>query len=129
MDDDENIPEFQLKSIQDITDVNRLAPNQKIDFNSNMTVIFGENATGKSGYTRILKTIADARSVEHVLPNVYQPQQNVPAATIVYSVAGKRHLVPLDQPERLRSFSTPNNIRYDCRAVPFVIRTIIFIYP
>ena len=87
LDDDENIPPFQLKSIQDVTDVNRLAPNQKIDFNSNMTVIFGENATGKSGYTRILKTIANTRSVEPILPNVYQRTTSKPAATIIYSLA------------------------------------------
>ena len=87
LDDDENIPTFQLKAIQDVTDVNRLAPNQKIDFNPNITVIYGENATGKSGYTRILKTIANTRSVEQILPNVYQDTTNNPAATITYSFA------------------------------------------
>ena len=51
-----------------------------------MTIIFGENATGKSGYTRILKTIANTRSVEPILPNVYESKTNKPAATITYNL-------------------------------------------
>ena len=33
LDDKDDVPPFQLRSIKDVTDVNRLAPNHKIDFN------------------------------------------------------------------------------------------------
>lgn len=49
--------EIELVSLSDILGVNRLAKNQTINFSPNLTVIFGENGTGKTGYGRILKTL------------------------------------------------------------------------
>lgn len=47
---------IELSSISDITGVNRLAKKQTINFAPNITVIYGENGTGKTGYVRILKS-------------------------------------------------------------------------
>jgi hypothetical protein len=58
---------FQLLVLRDVENVNRLAPGQEIKFNRGMTVLFGENATGKSGYVRILKRLAAVRLVEEIL--------------------------------------------------------------
>lgn len=49
--------EIELVSLSDILGVNRLAKNQIINFSPNLTVVFGENGTGKTGYGRILKTL------------------------------------------------------------------------
>lgn len=49
--------QIELTSLSDVTGVNRLAKNQTITFSKNLTVIFGENGTGKTGYGRILKTL------------------------------------------------------------------------
>jgi DNA repair ATPase RecN len=49
--------EIELVSLSDILGVNRLAKNQTINFSPNLTVVFGENGTGKTGYGRILKTL------------------------------------------------------------------------
>lgn len=49
--------EIELISLSDVLGVNRLAKNQTINFSPNLTVIFGENGTGKTGYGRILKTL------------------------------------------------------------------------
>nr|WP_315200515.1 AAA family ATPase [uncultured Flavobacterium sp.] len=48
---------IELETLSDISGVNRLAKNQTINFSENLTVIFGENGTGKTGYGRILKTL------------------------------------------------------------------------
>jgi len=48
---------IELLTLSNITGVNRLAKNQSIDFSPNLTVIFGENGTGKTGYGRILKSL------------------------------------------------------------------------
>ena len=50
--------------------VNALAPEQTVSFGPNLTVVYGENAAGKSGYTRILKQACRSRSVEGILGNV-----------------------------------------------------------
>lgn len=49
--------DIKLSSLSNITGVNRLAKNQKMAFADNLTVIYGENGTGKTGYGRILKSL------------------------------------------------------------------------
>lgn len=48
---------IQLTSLSDITGVNRLAKNQTLNFAPNISIIYGENGTGKTGYGRILKSL------------------------------------------------------------------------
>ncbi len=53
--------------------VNALATGQDITFNPRMTVLFGENAAGKTGYVRILKLLANARSAEPIIADIHRP--------------------------------------------------------
>ena len=48
---------IELTSLSDITGVNRLAKNQTLSFAPNISIIYGENGTGKTGYGRILKSL------------------------------------------------------------------------
>ena len=73
-----------LTKLSDVKNVNALAPKQDIDFNPNLTVFFGENGAGKSGYVRILKTIASVRNAEPILPNVRKPREGAPSASLAY---------------------------------------------
>jgi hypothetical protein len=59
-----------LVSVTHHAGVNALAAEQTLTFSPSLTVVFGKNAAGKSGYTRILKRACRARSVEPVLGNV-----------------------------------------------------------
>lgn len=80
---------IQLNSLSDIKGVNKLAENQKLDFSKNITVIYGETATGKSGYSRILKALGFSYEKEtKVLPNVYAKKKSEQKAKIVYSLDG-----------------------------------------
>lgn len=60
-----------LKSVTHVSDVNALEPGQVLPFRVNgLTVIYGDNGAGKSGYARILKRACRARgSGTPVLPN------------------------------------------------------------
>lgn len=62
-----------LKSLHDVKNVNALRDGQRLDFGeSGVTIIYGDNATGKSGYSRVLKRACRARGVtERIYPNVY----------------------------------------------------------
>ncbi len=63
---------IELDSLSDITGVNRLAKNQTVNFAKNITVIYGENGTGKTGYSRILKTLGFSYDTNKtILPNIY----------------------------------------------------------
>jgi hypothetical protein len=67
-----SVKTIELDSLSDITGVNRLAKNQTINFTKNITIIYGENGTGKTGYSRILKTLGFSYDINKtILPNVY----------------------------------------------------------
>ncbi len=79
---------IELDSLSAITGVNRLAKNQTVNFAKNITVIYGENGTGKTGYSRILKTLGFSYdNNKTILSNVYaaaEPQ----SATINFKSNG-----------------------------------------
>lgn len=72
--------------------VNALASDQTISFGSGLTVVYGANATGKSGFTRILKRACRARGAEEILGNVLvESAPGRPSATIRFEAGGKKH--------------------------------------
>jgi len=79
-----------LEAITDIENVNALAHGQKLSFErQGLSVIYGDNATGKSGYVRILKKVCRARAAEMpILPNVFEAQTTGPARASVEFVVG-----------------------------------------
>lgn len=62
-----------LSSIRDVVNVNALTTGQRLSFSKGLTVIYGENGSGKSSYARIMKKAFRAREggVDDILPNVY----------------------------------------------------------
>jgi hypothetical protein len=49
---------LRLCSISDIEGINALAPKKPLEFGkSNITVVYGHNGSGKSGYVRLLKQV------------------------------------------------------------------------
>ncbi|MGB7217329.1 MAG: AAA family ATPase [Vicinamibacterales bacterium] len=66
----ENVQVLQLIRLGDVDGVNALCGGQEVIFSPRLTVLFGENAAGKSGYVRVLKRLAAVRSPEEVLPNL-----------------------------------------------------------
>ncbi len=74
-----------LSSLTHLAGVNALAAGQQIEFGPDLTIVYGPNAAGKSGYTRILKRACRARGAESILGNVFQSQAPArPAATISF---------------------------------------------
>jgi energy-coupling factor transporter ATP-binding protein EcfA2 len=82
-----------LLAIKDVQAVNQLAPDQTLSFAANgITVVYGDNGAGKSGYARLLKRACRARHTEVILPNVYAgPAATTASANLRYSVGGAAH--------------------------------------
>lgn len=59
-----------LNRLRGVVGVNALAADQTVEFDDNLTVLFGQNGSGKTGYARIIKRAAGARSLEDILGNV-----------------------------------------------------------
>lgn len=78
-----------LTSITHKSGVNMLAQDQTIDFAPGLTIVYGDNAAGKSGYTRILKRACRARGAEDILGNVVSgTAPGRPSASIKFTVNG-----------------------------------------
>lgn len=78
---------IELCSLSDVTGVNKLAKNQTIVFSPNITVIYGENGTGKTGYGRILKALGFSYDQNNTIhSNIFAKSQQPKSATINYNV-------------------------------------------
>ncbi len=82
-----------LRQVHDIRHVNALAPDQHLTLHRDgLTIIYGDNGSGKSGYARILKKVCRARmpgKAEEITPDIYDPTPGTPSATIEYAINGQ----------------------------------------
>lgn len=82
----------ELRAIKSMRHVNAIAENQRLPFGaSGMTVIYGDNGSGKSGYSRVLKRACRARDqTEAIHPNANLPagKAGTPEATFEIAIDG-----------------------------------------
>lgn len=63
---------LQLNAISDLIGINALAPRKPLEFSLGpLTIIYGQNASGKSGYVRALKHACGARKPGNLFGNVF----------------------------------------------------------
>ena len=80
-----------LLSIHEVEGVNALEAKQKLNFGpQGITIVFGRNGAGKSGYSRILRCACRARKAPVILSNVVKAGPVIPpsAKFLVRSAAG-----------------------------------------
>ena len=76
-----------LQSIYHHRGVNALAEGQTLKFTPSITLVYGDNAAGKTGYIRILKSACQARGKEDILGNVVSGRTpHTPSVEIKYTV-------------------------------------------
>lgn len=66
-----NETEIRLVSLTHHTGVNALAAEQRVDFSSDITLLYGNNGSGKSSYFRILNEMAGGSQPARIYPNIY----------------------------------------------------------
>ena len=80
---------LRLCSISDVEGVNALAPKKPLEFGKgNITIVYGSNGSGKSGYVRLLKHVCGARETGTLHRNVYKPGSAVQTACISFEQDG-----------------------------------------
>jgi energy-coupling factor transporter ATP-binding protein EcfA2 len=85
----------ELLAVGDIENVNALKNGSALSFGtSGVTVIYGDNGSGKSGFARLLKEVVGARHHQSILPNAFDPTATKnQSAKITYKVDGDERLL------------------------------------
>jgi ABC-type Na+ transport system ATPase subunit NatA len=86
---DEAIEPLVLTALSDITGVNALVDGASIEPHEGLTILFGENGTGKTGYSRIFKALAASRTADVVLGNIDTAGVYPQAATVEYRLGAR----------------------------------------
>ena len=111
---------LQLVSLSDVSGVNALTPGATIDFCPGLTILYGENGTGKTGYARVLKRLSAVRDPESILPNIHASERATPTATLKFRLGDREETlvwhneVGLSPFTRMSIFDSPAvNLRVD----------------
>lgn len=84
--------------LENVEGVNALTENQTIEFSPNVTIIYGSNGSGKSGYVRLMKKVFYSKAPEKIIQNIYlvNGHKAISADFIFESAATK---IPLKYPD------------------------------
>ena len=95
-------PSVRILSILSTSHVNALSSEQPLTFEPNgLTIIYGDNGSGKSGYARLLKRITRARHQEEVLSDVFRDTaEEKPTASLSVRVAVRDKTVSWPEPRQ-----------------------------
>lgn len=78
----------RILSVRGVSNVNRLAENQELTFApEGLTVVYGNNGSGKSGYARILQSMVRARHRADILPDVFAESPGEQSGEVTFLVA------------------------------------------
>ena len=96
-------PPVRLQSISKTEHVNALASDQPLTFEPNgLTIVYGDNGSGKSGYARLLKRITRARHQEDVLSDVFrETAMEKPTASLSVLIGDKTEVILWPESTRL----------------------------
>lgn len=85
--------DVKLEKIHGTENINGLKPGESLTFDKKgLTIVYGDNGTGKSGYTRILKKVCGARVTpkdDEIFPNIYVKKAEPQKAVVDFIVKGK----------------------------------------
>lgn len=111
---DESAPPLTIVSLSDVRGVNALITGAVIEPHAGLTILYGENGTGKTGYSRIFKSLADSRTADEILGNIDAEDAESQSAKVVYKLgdgeatlewAGDRGVSPFT---RMSIFDSPS---------------------
>lgn len=82
--------ELKLNAISNLQGINSLAPRNPLQFGeNNLTIIYGRNGSGKSGYVRALKHACGAKHMGEILANVFKEVPESQGCKFLYTINGQ----------------------------------------
>lgn len=82
-----------ITKLSNVTGVNALVTGAVIEPHEGLTILFGENGTGKTGYARIFKALAASRTDDVILGDIELGTALTPSADVMYRLGtDNKHL-------------------------------------
>lgn len=82
-------PVVRVEEVSQVFGVNAIKPGASLQFGAgSLTVIYGQNGSGKSGYARLLKQLCGSRSKDEIRPNVFSDEEHACSAQCRITVDG-----------------------------------------
>lgn len=75
-----------ITNLSEVAGVNAIVPGSVIELHAGITILFGENGTGKTGYSRIFKALAGSRTADIILGNIAAEEEVPQTAKVEYSL-------------------------------------------
>ncbi|WP_417372255.1 AAA family ATPase [Gelidibacter japonicus] len=91
---------LSFDSIVNVEGVNALTENQKIELTPNLTIIYGTNGAGKSGYARLLKNVFYSKDKANILPNI-NIDSGHKAIAAIFNFSSEGTNIPLKYPDNI----------------------------
>lgn len=74
---------LRLDSIHNVRGISALSPRNPLRFSGQLTIVYGQNGSGKSSYVRLLKHISGAKKPRKLMGNVYVKGQQSQDCTLI----------------------------------------------
>jgi hypothetical protein len=122
---DEEVEEIRLTAIGNISNISTLVPNNRVDFSKNgLTVIYGNNGSGKSSYAKILKNACLTRGESPKLrANIFEETVGIPSAEFHIESNGLPEIIKWNNQleshpslKSIRVFDSSSSIHYLSKA-------------
>lgn len=91
-----------LSKVSDIKGVNALVGDQELTFGaSGITIIYGDNGSGKSGYCRVLKHACRSRDEKFLIHRDIKEPSDAPQSAVISYMSGEENLSTAWSPDSL----------------------------
>lgn len=79
-----NTPDIKWKGLSNVSGVNAIRNGESFPIGDKVTLVYGENGSGKSGYTRLLNNIFISRGDKNILPNLFSDTSELPRSKVIF---------------------------------------------
>ena len=88
---DESAPPLSVTRLSEVRGVNALVPGAIIEPHEGLTVLYGENGTGKTGYSRVFKALANSRTADMILGDIEADLAEAQTAKLEFKLGDDEH--------------------------------------
>lgn len=88
---DESAPPLTLTRLSEVCGVNALVSGSVIEPHEGLTILYGENGTGKTGYSRVFKALANSRTADTILGNIEADSGEEQCAKLEFKLGNEEH--------------------------------------